>query len=84
MASEANPAFSRILRGVRNGQRFVVTSHGTPVARIVPANEPDEAWNVARAAFVARLRGQPIMHAGPWTRHEHYDDASGLPVTPPS
>jgi prevent-host-death family protein len=31
--------FSLILRGVRNGHSYVVTSHGRPVARIVPASQ---------------------------------------------
>jgi prevent-host-death family protein len=33
-AADANRRFSRILRNVRDGQTFVVTAHGKPVARI--------------------------------------------------
>ena len=34
-AAEANREFSSLLRGVREGQTFVVTSHGKPVARMI-------------------------------------------------
>jgi prevent-host-death family protein len=37
-AAEAKRRFSRILREVRDGRSYVVTSHGRPVARIVPAH----------------------------------------------
>lgn len=73
-AAEANRAFSRILREVRAGQTFVVTSHGKPVARIVPASSSDPAWDAARDAFFERLRNQPIIKVEPWTRDELYDD----------
>ena len=36
-ATEANRQFSRILREVAEGDTFTVTSHGRPIARIVPA-----------------------------------------------
>lgn len=35
-AAEANRRFSVWLRGVRHGHSSLVTSHGRPVARIVP------------------------------------------------
>ncbi|TIP01752.1 MAG: type II toxin-antitoxin system prevent-host-death family antitoxin, partial [Mesorhizobium sp.] len=38
-AADANRRFSYILREVREGQSYVVTSHGRPVARIVPADK---------------------------------------------
>lgn len=73
-AADANRSFSRVLRDVRQGDRYIVTSHGTPVARIVPfeADErtQEEAWN----ALLERLRRQPPAHAEPWTREELYED----------
>ena len=73
-AAEANRGFSEILRGVREGHSFVVTSHGRPVARIVPAEKDDAAADAAREALLERLRRQPVMNAGRWTREEMYED----------
>jgi prevent-host-death family protein len=35
-AADANRKFSKLLRAVREGQSYVVTSHGKAVAKIVP------------------------------------------------
>ena len=37
-AAEVNRQFSHILREVRDGESILVTSHGTPVAAIVPVD----------------------------------------------
>ena len=73
-AADANRKFSHILRSVREGQSFVVTSHGRPVARIVPADETGSVSSVARALLMARLERQPIVISGRWTREELYED----------
>ena len=73
-AAEANRKFSTILRGVRQGRSYVVTSHGRPVARIMPANQHDTAMTGARDALLARLERQPVGHAGRWTRDELYEN----------
>ncbi len=73
-AAEANRKFSLILRGVRAGHSYVVTSHGRPVARIIPASEPTATPSSGRAALLARLEGQPVVDAGPWTRDGLYED----------
>lgn len=77
-AADANRKFSLILRGVREGQSYVVTSHGRPVARIVPVEGGEgAATNVgahARSALLARLKRQPVANARRWTRDELYDD----------
>ena len=36
-AADANRSFSQVLREVREGRTYIVTSHGKPVARIAPA-----------------------------------------------
>jgi prevent-host-death family protein len=73
-AAEANRRFSRILRDVREGRSYVVTSHGTPVARIVPAREDEALAASAREALLARLRAQPVVVLGRrWSRDELYD-----------
>ena len=73
-AAEANRNFSMLLRSVRDGQSYVVTSHGKPIARIIPADEPDPAAEGARLALLTRLRNQPVIDVGRWTRDELYED----------
>ena len=73
-AAEANRNFSMLLRSVRDGQSYVVTSHGKPIARIIPADEPDTAAEGARLALLTRLRNQPAIDVGRWTRDELYED----------
>lgn len=73
-AADANRKFSLILRSVREGRSYVVTSHGRPVARIVPVDSRESAVSGARAALLARLERQPVMDAGRWTRDELYED----------
>lgn len=73
-AAEANRKFSLLLRGVREGHSYVVTSHGKPVARLVPAGKHEDVATTARAALLSRLQKQPVVHAGRWTREELYED----------
>lgn len=73
-AANANRKFSKVLRAVRDGQRFVVTSHGQAVARIVPVDEQDRTAPGARAALLKRLRSQRLSRAKRWTRSELYED----------
>ncbi|MEI9410793.1 type II toxin-antitoxin system prevent-host-death family antitoxin [Mesorhizobium salmacidum] len=72
-AADANRKFSLILRGVREGRNFVVTSHGRPVARIVPADNRGQVASRSRTALLSRLERQPVVDAGQWTRDELYD-----------
>lgn len=73
-AAEADRGFSRILRDVRQGQSFVVTLHGVPIAKIVPAERSDAVADVAKEALLAHLRAQPIIVLGQrWKRDELYD-----------
>jgi prevent-host-death family protein len=73
-AAEANRRFSTLLRGVRVGRTYVVTSHGKPVARIIPADQREGVARGARDALLARLEGQRAAAAGRWTRDELYED----------
>ena len=70
-ATEANRQFSRILREVADGYTFTVTSHGRPIARIVPALP--KGSEAAKQRLLEHLRSQPAMEIGPWTREELYD-----------
>jgi prevent-host-death family protein len=73
-AADANRRFSELLRAVRDGRTVLVTSHGKPVARIVPVTEHDRTSEGARAALLDRLRAEPVTNIGRWTRDELYED----------
>ena len=73
-ASDANRRFSRILRSVREGHSVVVTSHGKPIAKILPISEQDDRMaQGARSALLSRLRSEPVVSIGRWTRDELYE-----------
>ena len=73
-AAEANRHFSRLLRTVQSGRSVTVTSHGRPVARIVPCGPVTEEQRAARRALIDRLRAQPaIEQPRDWTRDELYE-----------
>ena len=73
-AADANREFSALLRGVRKGHSYVVTSHGRPVARIVPVTSGEEIGNAARATLFKRLKEAPALALSRWTRDELYED----------
>ncbi len=75
-AADANRHFSRVLRGVREGESYVVTSHGKPVARILPAAHGVRDRERAREMLFSHLQRQPIVDIGPWTRDELYEDGA--------
>jgi prevent-host-death family protein len=73
-AAEANRRFSQLLRSVREGDSYVVTAHGRPVAKIVPIRGNDAVADHAKAALLEHLRSQTPIDIGPWTRDELYDE----------
>jgi prevent-host-death family protein len=73
-AADANRRFSQLLRGIREGRSYVVTSHGKPLARLVPADRQAPTAAFARAKLFARLESQPVQQAEPWTRDDLYED----------
>lgn len=73
-AADANRNFSKLLRAVQEGRSYVVTSHGKPVAKLVPIGKNDEVMARARTALLRRLRSQPAVKVGRWTRDELYED----------
>jgi len=75
-AADANRTFSKLLRGVREGRSYLVTSHGKAVARIVPADKNGQVSRAARAALMKRLRGERVVTIGRWNRDELYEDRS--------
>ncbi len=73
-AAEANRHFSQLLRSVREGDSYVVTAHGKPVAKIIPIRSDDAVRAAAHAALLEHLRSQTPIDIGPWTREELYDE----------
>jgi prevent-host-death family protein len=73
-AAGANRKFSELLRSVRGGNSYVVTSHGKPVARIVPLQSDDRFMREARAALLKRLESEPVVRVGRFSRDELYED----------
>jgi prevent-host-death family protein len=71
-AANANREFSRLLRLVRSGRSVIITSHGTPVAKMAPIDAVPELAD-ARSTLIARLRSQPVVTIERWTRDELYD-----------
>lgn len=75
-SADANRHFSRLLREVREqGATYVVTSHGKPVARIVPIDVQRSAQEreLAKQRLLERLRSQPALNIPRWTRDELYE-----------
>jgi prevent-host-death family protein len=72
-AADANRKFSAVLRHVREGHSYVVTSHGRPVARIIPYADGERVTEAARSTLFARLEAAPALNVGRWTRDELYE-----------
>jgi prevent-host-death family protein len=74
-AAEANRNFSRLLGQVGDGEEFVITSHGKPVARLIPASDASEraARNKLFEEFFKDLRSRPVLNLPRVTRDEIYD-----------
>ncbi len=77
-AADANRKFSKLMQGVRKGRSYLVTSHGLPVAKLVPASQDARTEAGARSALLARLTSQPAAKSAKarkrWTRDELYED----------
>jgi prevent-host-death family protein len=72
-AADANRKFSQLLRDVREGQSYVVTSHGKAVARIAPFKEDRATAARARSSLFSRLRAERVVKIGRWKRDDLYE-----------
>lgn len=72
-AADANRKFSQVLRDVRQGQSYVVTSHGRAVARIAPVRDERAAGLDARGLLMNRLRSERVVRIGRWKRDDLYE-----------
>ena len=73
-AADANRKFSKLLGAVREGHSYIVTSHGKAVAKIVPVDKHGAVMPGARSALLKRLRSEPVVTIGRWSRDELYED----------
>ena len=55
-AFEAKTHLSQLLEKVAAGEKFVITRHGKPVAKLVPVDEKDEPLRLRREEAVKRLK----------------------------
>ena len=72
-AAEANRRFSELLRHVRDGRSVLVTSHGRPVARMIPADGGGALAATNLKRLLSRLRREKVVTIGRWTRDELYE-----------
>jgi len=72
-ASEANRSFSRLLRGVAQGESFTIVSRGRAVAAVNPVGPETAHRSLAKSALVARLSKQSVTGERKWTREELYE-----------
>jgi len=70
--TDAKRRFLRLLRDVRGGQSFVVTSRGRVVARIVPVGDERAIAAGARSFLLRRLQSEAVVKIGRWKRDELY------------
>ena len=73
-SANANRDFSALLRQVRDGATVIVTSHGRPVARIVPIAAGAPVLRSARTTLFNRLATALPVDVGKWTRDDLYED----------
>jgi prevent-host-death family protein len=73
-AADANREFSKLLGRVRAGHSFVITSHGKPVAKLVPVSTEDRVRAAAHKILFDRLRTQKGTNLPRhWTREDLYE-----------
>ena len=71
-ASDANQRFSEMLREVQDGETFVVTSRGRPVAKVTPVDAFDQQ-GPAVDALLDVVGTLPRRQAGAWRREDLYE-----------
>jgi prevent-host-death family protein len=72
-ATEAKRNFFRMLRAVREGRTYTITSRGRAVATIEPVLE-EKSREAARKRLMEHLKRQPAVDVAPWTRSDLYDE----------
>lgn len=73
-AADANRKFSSMLRSVREGKSYLITAHGTPIAKFLPIGKHEQATSGARLTLLERLQSQPAIEIASSTRNQLYED----------
>ncbi len=63
-ATEVCRKFAQVLRDVRKGQTYLITSHGKSVAHFAPFKDNRSTADRARASLLSRLRAQRVVKIG--------------------
>lgn len=71
-ASDANQRFSELLREVQEGESFVVTSRGRPVAKVMPVDD-FERQGPEIDALLDFLSALPRRSGQGWRREDLYE-----------
>lgn len=75
---EAPAGLSGLLQRVAAGESVTITSHGEPVARLVPVPKDDTAERQRRRealdTLFRRIEQQPALNLGTFQRDWAYDD----------
>lgn len=74
-ASNANRGFSNLLREVSKGEEIMITSRGTPVAKVISVKSTVLQKNAMKELLLSRLKTQIATGSRNWTRNELYEDA---------
>jgi len=68
--------FPNLLREVSKGEEIMITSRGTPVAKVISVKSTVLQKNAMKNLLLSRLKTQVATGSRNWTRNELYDDAS--------
>lgn len=71
-ASDANQRFSELLREVQEGESFIVTSRGRPVAKMTPVDGFDQQ-SLAIDSLLAFVADLPLRRFQAWRREDLYE-----------
>ena len=72
VVAEAGRRFFHLLNNVRRGHLYAVTSDGKAIA-VCQVDEAGKLEISARQVLLARLRSQPAVMLGRWTRETLYE-----------
>lgn len=77
-SDEVGERFAEVMRDVADGESFLVTEAGLPIAKISPVvvalsreQREEQAAKIRRLA--EELESRPITYTGPWTRDDLYE-----------
>ncbi len=76
--TEAKAQLTELVRRAENGESIVLTRHGKPAVRLVPAEEPQRLPRKLDRALIDEITRQAVAKMKPGDWDDMYDEA-GLP-----